>query len=54
MKQMQRILDEPDRYQLLCANCNYIKRYENDEAHRNQEVEETVGDFIQAALEKVQ
>jgi len=25
------ILNKEKRYQLLCANCNWIKRYENDE-----------------------
>ena len=25
------MLDEPEKYQLLCANCNWIKRYENKE-----------------------
>jgi 5-methylcytosine-specific restriction endonuclease McrA len=25
--------DQNNEYQLLCANCNYIKRYDNDEVH---------------------
>jgi hypothetical protein len=29
----QKILSRPERYQLLCANCNWIKRYEREE-HR--------------------
>lgn len=27
------ILDGKAGYQLLCANCNYIKRYDNNEVH---------------------
>jgi len=27
----RRVLREPHRYQLLCANCNWIKRAENQE-----------------------
>ena len=29
---LYRIMREPERYQLLCANCNQIKRRENKEA----------------------
>ena len=25
------ILEHPENYQILCANCNWIKRYENNE-----------------------
>ena len=28
---MSDIYENPDRYQLLCANCNWIKRVENQE-----------------------
>lgn len=28
---MRRIIEHPDDYQLLCANCNWIKRHENSE-----------------------
>jgi hypothetical protein len=28
---MTLVLKEIDRYQLLCANCNWIKRFENNE-----------------------
>jgi hypothetical protein len=28
------VLYNPDAYQLLCANCNWIKRYENRELDR--------------------
>lgn len=27
--------DKSNKYQLLCANCNWIKRYENNEDNRN-------------------
>jgi hypothetical protein len=29
---MRVLRDDAGRYQLLCANCNKIKRYENNEA----------------------
>lgn len=32
------ILKYPDKYQLLCANCNWIKRYENNELKRKVEI----------------
>ena len=32
-KHFQRILDGSTDYQLLCANCNWIKRVENQEYH---------------------
>lgn len=31
-KFQQHVLAHRDDYQLLCANCNWIKRYEEDEA----------------------
>jgi hypothetical protein len=30
-KYYRKVLENPDEYQLLCANCNWIKRYENNE-----------------------
>jgi len=30
-KLLEKIKQEKDKYQLLCANCNWIKRYENKE-----------------------
>lgn len=38
-KMVKRILagDGDGRYQLLCANCNWIKRYENDDAKNPRE-----------------
>ena len=30
-KDYNRIKENPEKYQLLCANCNWIKRYENHE-----------------------
>ena len=30
----QHILAHPDGYQILCANCNWIKRHENGETKR--------------------
>lgn len=30
---LQRIIDGYDGYQILCANCNWIKRVENREAN---------------------
>ena len=30
----QVMTDTSGKYQLLCANCNWIKKYENDEVHR--------------------
>ena len=27
----ERFIATPEKYQLLCANCNWIKRYENNE-----------------------
>ena len=30
----KRIIEHPDRYQILCANCNWIKRAENGEQRR--------------------
>lgn len=34
---LKRVTANPERYQLLCANCNWIKRHENNEHgnHRN-------------------
>ena len=32
---INRAFDKPNNYQLLCANCNWIKRFENNE-HRKQ------------------
>ena len=31
--QLQDYLKEPDRYQLLCANCNYAKRMNGGELY---------------------
>ena len=28
---LKRVRNDPEKYQLLCANCNWIKRYENKE-----------------------
>ncbi len=37
-----RILKElttiPDKYQLLCSNCNWIKKFENDETPNSQKL----------------
>jgi hypothetical protein len=30
----KKVLASPDEYQLLCANCNWIKKYDNDEVKR--------------------
>lgn len=30
-KLFRTIVEDPKRFQLLCANCNWIKRYENNE-----------------------
>ena len=30
-----RIKKNPEKYQLLCANCNWIKKYENNEVKPN-------------------
>ena len=30
------ILENPNKYQVLCANCNWIKRYENKECNLKQ------------------
>ena len=32
--QLHQYLAEPERYQLLCANCNYAKRMNNGELYR--------------------
>jgi hypothetical protein len=29
------VLNHPEEYQLLCANCNWIKRYERNETRKN-------------------
>lgn len=35
---MQEIFANPDKYQLLCANCNWIKRWErNEHGHTNKQ-----------------
>jgi len=34
------VLEEPDKYQLLCANCNWIKRYEQNEHCRRSGTED--------------
>ena len=34
---LKSIRAKPENYQLLCANCNWIKRYENDEIHKYHE-----------------
>jgi|SRR5690242_19257469 len=31
VKQMKRVLENKERFQILCCNCNRIKRYENKE-----------------------
>ena len=31
MKYYKKIKENPQEYQILCANCNWIKRYENNE-----------------------
>jgi len=28
---LKRVVDKPKEYQILCANCNWIKRHENNE-----------------------
>ena len=33
-KQRQMILSSKSKYQVLCANCNFIKRYENKESKK--------------------
>lgn len=30
------VINEEGRYQLLCANCNWIKRYENNEVRKKR------------------
>lgn len=32
------VLANPDKYQLLCANCNWIKRYEQNECGRRPDL----------------
>ena len=36
---LKRIKSGKFRYQLLCANCNWLKRYENDECYRKYPLE---------------
>ena len=31
------VLKTQDKYQLLCANCNWIKRFDNDETNKRKE-----------------
>jgi len=31
---LKRIKETPEKYQLLCANCNWIKKYENHELNQ--------------------
>ena len=31
----ERVVSGENKYQLLCANCNWIKRYENDETNNS-------------------
>lgn len=31
---MEKLLEGSEEYQLLCANCNWIKRFENDEIRK--------------------
>jgi len=33
---LNRIRKSPKKYQILCANCNWIKRYENNECGRKE------------------
>lgn len=33
----KRVVENPEEYQLLCANCNWIKRYENKEWRKENE-----------------
>lgn len=33
-RMLKRVFERPEAYQLLCSNCNWIKRYENDETRR--------------------
>lgn len=37
---MAKVLREPSRYQLLCANCNFIKRVENNEQRRKEVIDQ--------------
>lgn len=39
---LQVLKDETDRYQLLCANCNWIKRHENNEHKVRMEMRESI------------
>ena len=34
LKLLKRIKEAPEKYQLLCANCNWIKKYENREIRK--------------------
>ena len=35
----RRALENPSEYQLLCANCNIVKRYENNEHRKRLQME---------------
>ena len=38
------VLLEPEKYQLLCANCNWIKRFENKEVRKWSDKEANEGE----------
>jgi hypothetical protein len=38
-----RVWEHPEKYQLLCANCNWIKRDENEELYRERKVDTASG-----------
>lgn len=50
-KIMERALAEPENFQLLCANCNILKAYRNDEVESNQEISETIEYFLDLLAE---
>lgn len=46
----RRVLENPERFQLLCANCNMIKRYENREGPRQLDPGEAKDEVVQAEI----
>ena len=45
------VVSSPDRYQLLCANCNWIKRYEQQEHGQQRSGELTEAMVVQAEVD---
>jgi hypothetical protein len=43
-----KVLANPDDYQLLCANCNWIKKHERQESRRRKELRDSAPVLVSA------